>query len=47
MDQVHAYMFEGHWNDLQSIEAFYQANMESIIRPLSIKLAFLLTRLQH
>ncbi|WOL03636.1 inactive glucose-1-phosphate adenylyltransferase [Canna indica] len=34
--KVHAYMFGGHWDDLRSLEAFYQANMESITRPSSI-----------
>ncbi|GFS38116.1 ADP-glucose pyrophosphorylase small subunit 2 [Actinidia rufa] len=28
-DQVHAYSFDGYWEDMRSIEAFYQANMES------------------
>ncbi|XP_074580465.1 inactive glucose-1-phosphate adenylyltransferase small subunit 2, chloroplastic-like [Curcuma longa] len=34
--KVHGYMFDGHWDDLMSIEAFYQANMESISKPFSI-----------
>ena len=28
--QVEAYLFEGYWEDMRSIEAFYQANMECI-----------------
>lgn len=30
MGQVEAYLFEGYWEDMRSIEAFYQANMECI-----------------
>nr|XP_009394041.2 PREDICTED: inactive glucose-1-phosphate adenylyltransferase small subunit 2, chloroplastic-like isoform X3 [Musa acuminata subsp. malaccensis] len=33
--KVHAYMFDGHWNDLRNIEAFYQVNIESITRSMS------------
>lgn len=28
-DQVNAYRFDGYWEDMRSIEAFYNANMES------------------
>ncbi|KAG9152600.1 hypothetical protein Leryth_021936 [Lithospermum erythrorhizon] len=28
--KVHAYMFDGYWEDMRSIEAYYRANMESI-----------------
>lgn len=27
--QVQAFLFDGHWEDMRSIEAFYLANMES------------------
>lgn len=47
MDQVHAYMFDGHWNDLRNIEAFYQVNIESITRSMSTKLVLLLTEQEN
>lgn len=28
-DQVYAYRFDGYWEDMRSIGAFYNANMES------------------
>lgn len=27
--QIQAFIFDGYWEDMRSIEAFYQANMES------------------
>jgi glucose-1-phosphate adenylyltransferase len=30
MEQVQAYAFDGYWEDMSSIAAFYQANMECI-----------------
>jgi len=32
MEQVQAYEFDGYWEDMSSIAAFYQANMECIKR---------------
>ena len=32
MYQVHAYMFDGQWEDVETIEAFYRANIESARR---------------
>jgi ADP-glucose pyrophosphorylase len=33
--QIEAFIFDGYWVDMRSIEAFYQANMESTKKPVS------------
>lgn len=30
--QMHGYQFDGYWEDMRSIEAYYRANMETIRR---------------